>query len=89
MKSRNYLKRSKNSMANIRPSSVPQGPAQRLSEFMTSWLSETDPTDIWQSCVSCRFFEDDRLCSKYGKNPPGSVIVKGCPAYEDAVEIPF
>lgn len=77
-------------MPKLRTSISMKDAADNLSKTLSKWLEETDPTDLWQSCASCLHLSEDRNCSKFGgKQPPVSVVVKGCSKYEDNFEIPF
>lgn len=38
------------------------------------------------TCLTCRYFQDDEICSEAGRRPPAEIIVFGCPKFDD---IPF
>lgn len=77
-------------MQKLRKSDSNQEAAINLTDKLQSWLAETDPVSLWQTCATCLFLgKDDRTCSKFGKQPPVSVVVKGCDFYDDNYDIPF
>lgn len=38
---------------------------------------------MFHSCVTCRHFENEGCALADGARPPATVIVEGCPAYEE------
>lgn len=50
------------------------------------------PDDIYPSCLTCRNFDHKPELCKIAtppQRPPADIIVRGCPMYRDADEIPF
>ena len=63
-----------------------------LSKALNDWFTEYGPTAIFKSCANCKHMDPNvapPLCQKFGATPPASIIVAGCPAHEDAEDIPF
>lgn len=70
-----------------------QSLGQGLSEALARWLATTQPTDLWQTCVTCQHMSKTgpALCKKFSAVPPATVIagVRICEAYIDDETIPF
>lgn len=38
------------------------------------------------TCLTCRYFTKEEVCTEAGQRPPAAIIVFGCPKFDD---IPF
>lgn len=79
-------------MARVRTSEPVAQAADALSKALSEWLANTNPCDIWQTCVTCYHLHDDgRTCKKFNMIPPAVVVtgVRVCEAYQDNHDIPF
>lgn len=47
-------------------------------------------TDYFRSCVNCRYFGKDEVCTKFAVKPPAMVIANACEKWDDRPEdVPF
>jgi hypothetical protein len=79
-------------MSRVRNSIATQDSANALAAKVSEWLGNTDPTDIWASCHTCRHSDPDTaMCGLYRRVPPVAVITGSteCPGYVDGEDIPF
>lgn len=63
-----------------------------LEKALTQWLIDTQPSDLWQTCLTCYNWNDkDQICKHYNAKPPAKVIVGqvDCQKYSDGEQIPF
>lgn len=64
----------------------------RLSSLINEWLTAAGPNALFKTCANCTHMDPNASpprCNKFNATPPASVIVAGCPAHEDAEDIPF
>ena len=63
-----------------------------LSKALADWFMEYGPQPVFKNCANCTHMPPNSTpakCTKFDAHPPALVIIKGCPAHEDAEEIPF
>jgi len=74
----------------LRESHSTQQAASGLASAVEMWLRQTDPTAIWQSCLTChRLADDGKTCREFNAAIPVKIAVRGCDKYSDHEGVPF
>ena len=77
-------------MFNMRKDEFTQAASGELGVAISSWLNENGAIGLFRTCGNCaNLGSDDRTCSKFGAQPPVSVVLQGCDAHVDKEEIPY
>lgn len=79
-------------MPKLRNAFATQGEANALARAVQEWLHNTDPTALFQTCLTCHQCDrDTAVCKKFKRVPPVAVITGQlvCRDYDDAEDIPF
>jgi hypothetical protein len=79
-------------MPKLRDAFATQSEASALARAVQEWLEHTDPTALFQTCMTCNHCDrKTAMCRKFQIVPPVAVITGHtvCRDYDDQEDIPF